>query len=98
MACQHDTAPSAHRGTLHDVHPRAILAYEIHVGGGEVISLMTEVAREVERLEENLRHYDRRTEIQHDPACKAADDPHQPMKVREAAGPNRRAVGRGMHV
>src|SRR5712671_651827 len=64
MTSKHNAATATHGGALDHVHPRTILAHEIHVGRREAFDLIAQIAREVECLQEYLRHHDRRSEIE----------------------------------
>src|SRR5256885_6311357 len=81
---------------LDDVHARAVVALHVEVAGSEVGGFSAvEVARDRERLEENLRHDDRAAEVEHDtPVVKARQGRGQSAKVAVAGVTNRSATGR----
>ena len=58
----------------------------VKVGGGEVVRSFVGVSGGAQRLEEDLRHYDRRTEVYHYAVLKLCDDADEAAEVRQGRG------------
>src|SRR5437899_3417261 len=98
MAGEGEAAAAALRRSVDDVHAWAIVADEVHVGGGEIFDPVPEVAREVEGLEENFGHHDRGAEVEDDAARELGGNRGEAMEVGHARGTDGSAVGVGMHM
>src|SRR5687767_6942059 len=80
-----DLVPLAavNRGSLNDVHARAIVTDHVEVTRHEVLwPALVKIARDSQRLEEYLRHDDRAAEVQYDPAIvQRTEAVREPAKV-----------------
>src|SRR5688572_29174731 len=82
MAGEAVASADAVGGALHDVGVRPVGLDEVHVHGGEVRDLVPEVARERDRLQEDLRQQHRGADVQVDaPPAEARDDAGEDAEV-----------------
>ena len=95
------TLPPVEGGPLHDVHARAVVTLHVEVAAREAVrtAIAAEVARDGERLEEDLGHDHRAAEVEHDAAVVEADDRvREPAEVAMAGVADRGTVGGRMLV
>src|SRR5215475_2776483 len=98
MPGEMDADATAGRWTPDHVHRRTVMPVEVHVYRGETADRMAQVAREVERLDEDLGEDDGRAEIQVDAPAEPRDDGREETEIPQAPRTDRRAVGARMHV
>src|SRR5262249_4062559 len=98
MPGEMDAHAAAGRWSPDHVHRGTVMPVEVHVYRGETTDRMAQVAREVERLDEDLRQDDGRAEIQVDAPAEPRNDGSEEPEITQAPGADRRAVGARMHV
>jgi len=74
MSGQREAAPIGAGRSLYHIQARAVVANKVHIGGAEATYLAPEITRQVERLEEDFRHHDRRAQIHHHSTGKSSDN------------------------
>ena len=64
MPCDGVSFTSRIRGSFDDVLVGSVVLYHVEIRGGEFRHIMTQISGDTQRLQEDLRHDDRRPEIQ----------------------------------
>src|SRR6266446_8489144 len=95
MAGELDAASPGQRRPFHDIHARAIMTLHVAIACSKVLRPpAVEVARNRERLEENLGHHDGAAEIQHHTTIvETRQDGGEPFEIAVAGSADGSAVG-----
>ena len=93
VAGQGDARPA---GAVQHVKPSTVLLLKIEVGGGHAVKRKAQVARDGDRLQEDLGHDDGTSQIEPDASLEPGDQAAEGAKIGQRGLPQGGAVSRGV--